>query len=282
MSMTVSSETANEKPIRLPSLVEDNGPLAYLMDTARFEHLQRISRIMGAAAFLPQHLKGKTPEETAANCFRVVNQALRWNMDPFAVCDETYCVSGKLGYQGKLVAAVINSRAGLAAPLGVIYSDGKAQDLAAVVYGSVVKIPTEAFDLLKDYAETESSDTLIDLAKVGVLVIRLTIKQAATQNKLWTTDPQQKLYYSAVVKWARRHRPEIMLGVLTDDDIEKIKEDISPPEQSKPQLPTGRHSVRANGHANENHEQITREPILEQPNSEVPKPQARQRPQINP
>lgn len=242
--MTISQESSNEKPIRLPSLVEDNGPLAYLMDTARFEHLQRISRIMGAAAFLPAHLKGKSPEETAANCFRVVNQAMRWNMDPFAVCDETYCVSGKLGYQGKLVAAVINARAGLAAPLGVVFSDGKAQDLAAVVYGSTTTIPPEAFDLLKGYAETESSDTLIDLAKVGVLVIRLTIKQAITQNKMWATDPQQKLFYSAAVKWARRHRPEIMLGVLTDDDIEKIKEDT---EQPKPQLPIGRVALPRNG-----------------------------------
>lgn len=203
-------------------IVEDDGPLAFLLDTARFEHLQRISSTMALAAFTPKHLKSSDKQESIANCFRVVNQAIRWGMDPFAVCDETYIVGNRLGYQGKLIAAVINARAGLAAPLGVIYNQEKGDKLAAAIYGASKEIPEEAYPLLKKYAETEDAESHLHLTAMGVLVIRLAVGQSRTSNTMWDKDPQQKLFYSGATKWARRHRPEIMLGILTDNDLEHI------------------------------------------------------------
>ena len=41
---------------------------------------------------------------------------------------------------------------------------------------------------------------------------------------MWTKDPRQKLIYSGVIKWARAHAPELILGVATDDDIDRIVE----------------------------------------------------------
>src|SRR4051812_12735664 len=87
-----------------------------VLDTAKFEQMYRIAGAMAAATLIPEHLyKDKngafSPEEVKANCFLIVNQATRWEMDPFSVMPETYVVGGKLGYQGKLVAAVVNSRA---------------------------------------------------------------------------------------------------------------------------------------------------------------------------
>jgi hypothetical protein len=52
----------------------------------------------------------------------------------------------------------------------------------------------------------------------------LSVGQAKTSNKMWTSDPDQKLVYSGATKWARRHCPEIMLGVLTDQDLEVMRE----------------------------------------------------------
>ena len=42
-------------------------------------------------------------------------------------------------------------------------------------------------------------------------------------NPMWIRDPDQKLVYSGVVKWARRHCPEIIMGVLTEDDLDRIE-----------------------------------------------------------
>lgn len=191
MSTETAVVTARERMV-----VHDDGPLAHLFDTARFEHMQRIAGAMAVATFTPKHLCGKTREETIGNCLRVANQAVRWGMDPFAVMDETYVVGGKLGYQGKLVSAVVNARAGLIGRLSFSFS-GEGDKRTIVVSGTF---------------EGESEPRTIELS----------VGQAKTQNDMWRKDPDQKLVYSGVIKWARRHCPEVILGVVTDDDLERM------------------------------------------------------------
>lgn len=231
---TLPAPVAPQKPEKL--IVQDQGPTAYLFDTARFEQCYRIARAMAAASLIPEHLtigkftnekgeivKGELPiEMVVGNCFMIVNQAVRWGMDPFALPAETYVVGNKLGFQGKLVAAVINARAGLNQRLQVIYNGGKADDLAAVVFGSETEIPDAAWPLLKKFAKDEDGEVYTALMAMGVMCIRIDVRQAKTSNQMWTKDPQQKLFYTGATKWARRHAPEIILGVLTDDDIERM------------------------------------------------------------
>lgn len=185
-------------------VVEDTGPLSYLFDTSRFEHMFRIAGAMAAASLIPEHLwRNKTetfaPDVIKANCFLIVNQSIRWGMDPFAVMPETYVVGGKLGYQGKLVTAVINARAGLKERLRFTHSGTKGTD------GYTVTVSGQ----FPDESEPRT--------------ITLSVGEAKTDNKMWTKDPEQKLCYSGAVKWARRHAPEVILGILTDDDLERIE-----------------------------------------------------------
>jgi hypothetical protein len=196
-SQTVAVIPAPKREIRV---VEDDSPLAYIMDTAKFEHCYRIAEAMSRASLIPQHLKGGTKEETAANCFLVVNQALRWHMDPFLIAPETYSIQGKLGYQGKLVAAVINTRAGLAEKLRYDFSGEKGTDNFTVT--------------VSGRFEGEAKPRTVSV-NVG---------QAKTQNQMWTKDPEQKLVYTGSIRWARRHKPEIIMGVVTDDDLDAVRE----------------------------------------------------------
>lgn len=192
--------TQQAPPVRQIRVVEDSGPLAYLMDTARFEHMYRIAEAMATASLIPDHLRDKSgdPRRTAANCFLVVNQAMRWGFDPFAVAPETYAVGGKLGFQGKLIAAVVNARAGLKGRLRYQFS-GTGDERTVTVSGTF---------------EGESEPQSISLR----------MKDARTGNDMWKKDPDQKLVYSGSIKWARRYCPEVVLGVLTDDDLERITE----------------------------------------------------------
>lgn len=183
------------KPVRV---VSDSGPLAHLLDTARFEHLQRIALIMATASLIPDHLKGRSQQETLGNCFLVVNQSLRWGLDPFAVAAETYSVQGKLGFQGKLIAALVNARSNLEGKLRYEFK-GTGDNRTVTVIGQ--------------FADEDIERT-----------VDLSVGQAKTSNKMWTNDPDQKLIYSAATKWARRHCPEVLLGVLTDDDLDRISE----------------------------------------------------------
>jgi hypothetical protein len=218
-------------------VVQDTSATAYMFDTARFEQCYRIAKAMAQASLIPDHLtmdraKKELPfDMIAGNCFMIVNQAIRWGMDPFALPAETYVVANKLGFQGKLIAAVINARAGLKKPLQVIYNSGRGDDLAAVVFGSREDIPKEAWPLLKKLAKEEDGEVYTDLMSMDVMCIRISVGQAKTTNDMWKKDPQQKLFYTGATKWARRHAPEIILGVLTDDDLDRMRHTETLPEQ---------------------------------------------------
>ena len=179
-------------------VVRDSGPVAHLMDTARFNQLKLVAGVLANGSITPKHLRGNSPTETLANCIRVVNQAIRWELDPFAVADESYVIHGRLGFQGKLVAAVINTRADLVGGLAYEFT-GSGDDRTVTVSG-----------IRHDWEEPRSVD--------------LSVRQAQTENEMWRRDPDQKLVYSGAIRWARRHCPEIVLGVLTDDDVDLIAE----------------------------------------------------------
>lgn len=186
-------------------IVQDTSAVGYLMDTARFEHCYRIAKLMASASLIPEHLKltgsGQNkrqlePDQIAANCFMIVNQALRWGFDPFAVAPETYVVGGKLAYQGKLVMAAINSLAGLEERLSFAFT-GKAgnPDFTITVSG-------------RFKGESEARTVTVSVA------------QARTDNQMWTKDPEQKLVYTGSIKWARRHCPEVVMGIMLEDELD--------------------------------------------------------------
>ena len=185
-------------------MVEDSGPLAYIKDTARVEHSFRLAEGMALAGLLPDHLlRNKHGEFTASqvkgNCFRIVMQAMRWEVDPFALIDETFVVGGKIGYSGKLVLAMINARAKLKSRLRYTFAGEKGKsDLTVTVTGTF-------------QGEEEASG------------VSLSVAEAKTENQMWNKDPEQKLIYSAVVRWARRYCPELILGIVTDDDAERME-----------------------------------------------------------
>lgn len=165
-----------------------------ITNPAMFDHVQRLAKLLAHGAFTPKHLKRATAEETVATCFRVAAQAIRWGFDPFAVADETYEVHGRLGYQGKLVIAVVNSRAGLSDRLSFTYA-GSGANLTVTVSGT-----------FKDEPQPRT--------------VSLSVAQAKTANEMWVKDPEQKLAYSGAIKWARRHCPEVVMGVHTIEDLE--------------------------------------------------------------
>lgn len=218
---TPSPELALTTPAPRQRLIStDESAASTILDTAKFEQMSRVANVMALTPVLPRHLAGYkdgdnwqwyTPEEVKATCFLIVNQAVRWNMDPFSLMGETYVVGGKLAYQGKMVAAVVNARAALKTKLDYRFTGTKGQP----DYTCTVSATLEG-----EETPRESS---------------LSFKDAKTSNSMWTKDPEQKLAYSAVVRWARRYCPEVVLGVLTDDDLERIAQserDITPKPQT--------------------------------------------------
>lgn len=149
----------------------------------------RLAKIMSDMSLVPQHLQGKP-----ADCMLIVEVAHRWRMSPFAVAQATSVLQGKLNFEGKLVAAALQTSGVLSSRLRYDYrgeGDGREVLVSAIVQG-----------------ETEPREVLVRLREVK------------TGNRMWTSQPDQQLSYAGARIWGRRHAPEVMLGVYAPEEFE--------------------------------------------------------------
>lgn len=211
---TVDQNTSTAlAPVRKPEVRVVSDPIAVL-DTARFEHMQRIATVMAHSNLIPDALcfekndqDKKVPlelEMVRANCFLVVNQAVRWEMDPFAVAQCVSVVHGKLCYEGKLIAAVIKAKLGIDLEYEIT---GQGDSMKVVVTGTV------------------NGKAVLD-SKGRPKVAEGTVGEWKTTGagSPWAArgGHPRMLRYRGAREWCRIHEPGLMLGVYSDDEMEDL------------------------------------------------------------
>ena len=168
-----------------------------------------LAKAMSSAKMVPQHLQG-----SPGDCLMVIEQAMRWQMSPFAVAQASAVVRGKMCFEGKLVAAAIQTSGVLEGRFHYTFS-GEGQSRKVECSGKI---------------RGESQPRTVEV----------TLASAATDNVWWKKTPDQMLTYHAARVWARRHTPEVMLGVYSPDEFNDVPArdtsaiDITP----EPQRPT--------------------------------------------
>lgn len=189
------------------SLAMPSNPISQpsVFDPSIFQQLVAISSQMAHTSLIPESLtkdkSGVFPiEKIQANCFLVAEQAHRWGMSPFAVAQAASVVYGRLMWEGKLVAAVIEANAGVR--LSYTY-EGAGLQRKVIVSG---KFPNE----------TE------------VRTVEGTVADWKTDQ--WKDSAyDQRLAYRGAREWARRHCPAVMLGVVTTDEADDFAmRDVTP------------------------------------------------------
>lgn len=183
------------------------------------EAAMNLANLMASAKLVPLHLQ-KSP----GDCLLVINQACRWGLDPMTVAQSTCVVSGKLCYEGKLVAAVLVST------------------------GAIKGRPDYEFSGEGDNRTIKISAMTND-GKVRTLTG--TVKDWKSNNRYWQSQPDDMLIYRGIRQWARRYAPEAMLGIYTPDEMinepdPKKSTDVPPPAGRKVEVvvtPNGNVSV---------------------------------------
>lgn len=155
----------------------------------------RLAQMMAKAQLVPVHLHDKP-----ADCLMIIEQAARWRMSPFAVAQAASSVKGRLMFEGKLIAAAINTSGILSGRLDYDF-EGEGAKRAVIVSGTI-----------RGESKLRS--------------VRVTLAESATDNGCWKKQPDQQLVYTGARVWARRHTPEIMLGVYSPD--EEFIDDVPP------------------------------------------------------
>lgn len=153
-----------------------------------------LSDVVEFARFMCQSKAGIPSflRENAPDCAAVVMQSLKWGFDPFSVAQKSYKVKDVIAYEAQLIAAVVNTRSGIKGRLKYTY-EGEGESLQCTVTG------------ILGGEECSYTSPRFD--------------QITTKNSpLWTTDPQQQLGYYSARSWARRHTPEVILGVYDREE----------------------------------------------------------------
>ncbi|AGH31344.1 RecT family protein [Tetraselmis viridis virus SI1] len=171
-----------------------------LYDTSRFEHMQRVASVMAKSTLIPDALKAQTYDQTMGNCFLVVNQALHWQMDPFAVAQCMSVVHGKPCYEGKLIAAVLQGRLGVR--LRYEWNDETGDKFAITVTGKHPEDdePVSVTGTVGDWKTSE--------------------KNGNTKANWTGANARRQLAYRGAREWCRLYAPELLLGVYAIDEME--------------------------------------------------------------
>src|SRR4051812_3767215 len=148
-----------------------------------------LATMMSKGKLVPQAL-----QQSPSDCLMVIEQSVRWGMSPFAVAQEVSVIQGKMMFSGKIVAAALHTSGVLDGRLSYEYA-GENGAMSVTVTG-----------LLRGEHEPRA--------------VSVTLKDAKTANQHWVKSPQQMLGYHAARVWARRHAPEVMLGVYAPEEFE--------------------------------------------------------------
>jgi hypothetical protein len=160
-----------------------------------------------ANAFAKAKMVPSQYKNSPGDCFIAIQLARRFGMDPWSVMQELSIIQDRPFMSGKMAIAILNHS--LADPLRPSYAgDGDERSIT-----------------LTGRPEGESAP----------LSVELKVRDAKTSNAQWSKNPDQMLMYAASRMWGRRYTPDVLLGIVFDDEeIPDVTAPLVPPRPSTP------------------------------------------------
>ena len=193
----------DETPTNLPA-VRDLAPLqtgGALLDTNTFEQLQRTAKALQSSTILPPAIQGPNERATFSNLMIVFSYAYNWGIEPMAVAQCTSIIYGKLVFEGKLVAAVL---------------EGHGVDLDYVYTGDPEDGDNYAIEVIGERHGKKRSIK----GKVGDWK---TFEKNGDLKDNWKPhNATMQLAYRGARQWCRLWYPALLLGVYAEDEIDLL------------------------------------------------------------
>lgn len=234
-----TSAPAGEPPApRAPRVFTPVESAQGIMDTARFEHLGRVATLMARAGLMPDTLtcitegKGDNAvliplpfEVIQARAYLIANQADLWKADPQAVAQCTSLVYGRLMYEGKLVHAIVSSRLGIDLEYEFGIYDAAKRDIR----GRRDEETGEWFGEMPEMVDDQS----LGVRVLGTLPGESRPRWIAGSVAMWHKGAKspwgapnawpRQLRYMGAREWTRAHKPSLLLGIMTDDEVDEYQ-----------------------------------------------------------
>jgi hypothetical protein len=190
LSGTTNIETGLKGQAPVP--IGEFTPSAMATNPAAFDQIQRVAKMFAASSWIPPHYKANFADVVVA-----VSMACTLDVNPVMFLQRTFPVHGRIGFEGQLAIALINTSG--------IFQHSLRFDTEGV--GEKMKVT--AWNTFKDGTRAEASidmQTLKEWGKLGHFMLK-------------GNDPGQKLSYMAGLLFARKHCPERLLGMKSEEEL---------------------------------------------------------------
>lgn len=180
--------------------------LSLLLDPARFDHLQRVGKMLALSPLFPEHLRKGGLEQAVANGALVMNMAYRLNEDPLTVAQSIYFVGGRPGWATTYMIAKANQHG--------VFRDQIDWD----VEGKGDTLGVTAFAVLSKTGRRVQVTCDMEMAR----------KEGWTKNPKYQSIPEQMLRYRSAAFLIRLYCPEVMIGIPMEAEVDLPMRDITP------------------------------------------------------
>ena len=193
-------ENENNQPQQTKNypVVQDSGEFSMLMDSGKFEHMQRVAQMFSQSrSLVPAHYRG-----SIADCLIATQMAVRLGVDPMMFMQNTYLVHGRPGMEAKLTIALINKRGPFKGPIMYEY------------IGEGDSRTCRAYAVVKETGAEVSYTMTVKVAKAAGWW---------ESNNNWKTITDLMLSYRAATYLGRLYCPEVLMGLQTVDELKDVE-----------------------------------------------------------
>ena len=208
------AEEKEEKVERLPSTLTAqmlSGEEGLFLNVARFEHAQRVAKMLAESTMVPDHFRGNV-----GNCLIAINLAQRMRLDVFMLMQSIYVVHGRPGIEGKLVIALIEGH-GRFGPLHFKFS-------GEGLTGQKIK---RAGSCIAYAVDLKTKETITGPEVTWDMVVAEGWNKAKGEKQTlskWETMPELMFIYRTASFFGRVHDPGALMGFRSLEEVEETEE----------------------------------------------------------
>lgn len=192
-----------------------------LLDTGRFEQMQRAAKALMCTTLFNDTVRGKSPEECFSNLLVIFDYADRWKVPAVMLAQCASIVHGKLMWEGKAIAAAMQATLGVELHYHWVGERGGDEYRVYVWDQDFATMSEEVLASLAP-GKYPRGTRMID---GSVAEWRTFQKDNRSPNPAWTgRATQNQLAYRGAREWARLYASATMLGVYGDDEFSAVEE----------------------------------------------------------
>lgn len=184
---------------KFPVVVHE-GDLAYYLDSAKFEHGQRVASFLAQASLVPEHYQ-KNP----SNCLIALNQATLLKVDVLLFMQKTYAIKGKIGIESQLAIGLAN-RAKVFKDVIQYDFSGKGDDYQCRAFAVTAATGVKCEEIC----------SVADAKSMGWWDKR---DRNGKNVSPWPKQTKKMLRYRSAINLIRAYCPEVLLGLDTAEEL---------------------------------------------------------------